>query len=387
MNFAALALVMAAGLVGPLLASAHRFGPPVIVGEIAAGVVIGSGGLKWVDPANPTVSLLANIGFALLMFVVGTHLPVHDARLRSSVVVGIAMTVMVGALAVGAGLLLAPFVGLHRPGMIAVLLATSSGAVALPILQSLGRSDHAVLTTTAWIAIADVATVLALPVVMATGGLGRVVLGGLLVVLAGGVWLVLARTALRSPAVQRMRTLSRERGWGFDLRISLLALFTCAWIATRYGTSILIAGFAVGALVAVLGEPRRVAQQLVGLGEGFVIPVFFVHLGTQIDVGALLRSPRSLVLGAALAATAIAIHVAVALVWRLPTGMGLVASAQLGVPAAVVSIGFATHQLTAAQGAAVMAALLVSLGACAVGSAVLGHGGSLTDASAPVPTG
>ncbi|MEA3184768.1 MAG: hypothetical protein QOJ74_1245, partial [Ilumatobacteraceae bacterium] len=106
MNFAALALVMAAGLVGPLLASAHRFGPPVIVGEIAAGVVIGSGGLKWVDPANPTVSLLANIGFALLMFVVGTHLPVHDARLRSSVVVGIAMTVMVGALAVGAGLLL-----------------------------------------------------------------------------------------------------------------------------------------------------------------------------------------------------------------------------------------------------------------------------------------
>ena len=82
-NFAALALVMAAGLVGPMLASAHRFGPPVIVGEIAAGVAIGSSGLNWVDPNDPLLSGLATIGFALLMFVVGTHLPVHDRRLRS----------------------------------------------------------------------------------------------------------------------------------------------------------------------------------------------------------------------------------------------------------------------------------------------------------------
>jgi Kef-type K+ transport system membrane component KefB len=137
-------------------------------------------------------------------------------------------------------------------------------------------------------------------------------------------------------------------------------------------------------VVALLGEPRRVAQQLVGIGEGFAIPVFFVHLGTQIDLGALLQSPRALALAGTLAAAAVAIHVTAALVWRLPLGMGLLASAQLGVPAAVVSIGLATDQLTPAQGAAMMAALLVSLGACAVGGVLLGRGGPLTDASAPV---
>lgn len=383
MNFAALALVMAAGLVGPLLSAAHRFGPPVIVGEITAGVVIGSGGLNWVDPESPALVGLANIGFALLMFVVGTHLPVRDARLRSSLAVGTAITATVGALAVLAAFLLAPVVGLHRPGVLAIVLLTSSGAVALPVLQGLGRSDHSVLITIAWIAIADVATVLALPIVLASGGLVRVVTGGVLVVLAGAALLLLAKLSLDRAAVQRLRTLSRERGWGLDLRVSLLALFTCAWLATRFGTSILIAGFAVGAVVAVLGEPRRVAMQLVGLGEGFAIPVFFVHLGTQIDLGALVSSPRALVLFASLALTAIAIHLAAALVWRLPVGMGLVASAQLGVPAAVVSIGLTTHQLTAAQGAAVMASLLVTLGACAVGAVVLGHGGPLSDASAP----
>lgn len=386
MNFAALALVMAAGLVGPLLASAHRFAPPVIVGEIAAGVIIGASGFGWVDHTDPLLNGLANIGFALLMFVVGTHLPVRDQRLRSALAVGAAIAATVAILAIGAGLLLSPVVGFHRPAVLAVVLTTSSGAVALPVMQGLGRSDRSVVVTTAWIAIADVATVLALPVVLATGGLLRVVSGGVLVVLAGGALLVLAEIARGRPWVQQMRTLSRDRGWGLDLRISLLALFTCAWLATRFGTSILIAGFAVGTVVAVLGEPRRVAQQLVGIGEGFAVPVFFVHLGTQIDLGALLNSPRALLLAGAVAGAAIVIHVVAVLIWRLPIGMGLVASAELGVPAAVVSIGLETNQLTPAQGAALMAALLISLGACAAGGVILGQGRPLTDASAPPVT-
>ena len=384
MSFGPLAIVLAAGLVGPLLTSLHRFGPPMIVGEIAAGVVIGRSGLTWVDPSDQLLTGLAAIGFALLMFVVGTHLPVRDRHLRSALGTGLAIAATVAALAAIAGLLLAPRVGLDRPAILAVLIATSSGAVALPVLQGLDRSDRATLVATAWVAIADVVTVLALPVVLATGRMGRVIGGGALVVLAGGTMLLLARFARDRPAVRRMRLLSAERGWGLDLRVSLLALFTCAWLATRFGTSILIAGFAVGTVVALLGEPRRVAQQLVGIGEGFAIPLFFVHLGAQIDLRALLRSSQSLELAAAIAVAAIAIHLIAAIVWRLPVAMGLVGSAQLGVPAAVVSIGLATEQLTAAQGAAVMMALLVTLGACAAGGAMLGHTGSLADASAPV---
>ena len=384
MSFGPLAIVLAAGLVGPLLTSLHRFGPPMIVGEIAAGVVIGRSGLTWVDPSDQLLTGLAAIGFALLMFVVGTHLPVRDRHLRSALGTGLAIAATVAALAAIAGLLLAPRVGLDRPAILAVLIATSSGAVALPVLQGLDRSDRATLVATAWVAIADVVTVLALPVVLATGRMGRVIGGGALVVLAGGTMLLLARFARDRPAVRRMRLLSAERGWGLDLRVSLLALFTCAWLATRFGTSILIAGFAVGTVVALLGEPRRVAQQLVGIGEGFAIPLFFVHLGAQIDLRALLRSSQSLELAAAIAVVAIAIHLIAAIVWRLPVAMGLVGSAQLGVPAAVVSIGLATEQLTAAQGAAVMMALLVTLGACAAGGAMLGHTGSLADASAPV---
>lgn len=265
----------------------------------------------------------------------------------------------------------------------AVLLTTSSGAVALPVLQALGTPDRPVLVATAWIAIADVLSVLAVPVVLATGGLGRVMLGYIFVI-ALGVGLYFVANAMRNTAsVRRVRSLSANRGWGLDLRVSLVALFACAWLATHFGTSVLVAGFTIGVVVAALGEPRRVAQQLVGLGEGFLIPLFFVHLGAQLDLGALFRSAAAMQLAAALAFAGIALHVAVAVVWKLPAAFGLIASAQLGVPAAIVSIGLATNQLTAAEGAAIMTAALVTLAACAIGGAILGPPGPLTDAAAP----
>ena len=384
MSFAALALIMAAGLLGPLLASARRTAPPVVIGEILAGVAIGQSGLRWIDPAQPVLAGLAQIGFALLMFVVGTHLPLRDPALPSVLGRASLVTVTVGGLAVAAGLGVARLSNLHRPAIVAVLAATSSAAVALPVLHDLGRSDRQLLVTTAWVALADTATVLAVPLVMATGSVGRVLLGGALVVASAALLYGVARVTTGWPRVRWARHQSHRRGWALDLRVSLLALFALAWVATRFGTSVLVAGFAAGAVVALLGEPRRVAQQLVGLGEGFAIPLFFVHLGAQLDLGAMFRSPSSLALAGLLAGAAVAVHVLAAVVWRLPLGAGLVATAQLGVPAAVVSVGLGTGALTPAQGAAVLAAALVSLVVVAVGSALLGAAPPVTDAVAPI---
>ena len=200
------------------------------------------------------------------------------------------------------------------------------------MLQGLSEQTRPLLVATVWIAIADVGTVLALPVVLATGSLARVLLGGALVVASGAVLYAVVRVAAPHPAVQRVRAWSGERGWGLDLRVSLLALFGAAWVAVHFGTSILIAGFTMGTVVALLGEPRRVAQQLIGLGEGFVVPLFFVHLGAQLDLGALVRSPSAIRLAVGLAVVAVAIHVAAAVAWRLPLGAGLLASVQLGSP-------------------------------------------------------
>ncbi len=382
MTFGVLALITVAGLAGPLLASAPRLGIPLVVGEIAAGVLLGRTGFGLIDPDQPTVAFLSDVGFATLMFVVGTHLPLRDVKMRRSLPVAALGTVGVLVLAVPAGFLLTT-VGPDRPFVLAVLVATSSAAVALPVLQGLGTdvlATPAAVFATAWITLTDIVTVLAVPLVLATGALGKVLAGAGLVLLGGAAVFLVMRALRRTGAMQSVRKMSKSRGWALDLRVGLAVLFALAALATAFGTSILIAGFTAGVVLAATGEPRRLAQQLVGVAEGFLVPLFFVILGARLQFAALFTSGRALLLFAGLAVLATAVHVVVALVLRRPLAVGLLGTASLGVPSAVVSIGLAQHVLDAGQAAAVVSAVLVTIAVSAAGGVLLGRRGTTVKA-------
>jgi len=360
-TFGTLALIVAVGLLGPLLALLPmRAAPPIVIGEIAAGVVVGKTGTGTIDPTQPTVAFLAAIGFALLMFIVGTNLPVRDRRLRSAVPRGAMASVLTLAIAAGIGPLIAVASGFHRPAVITVVVASTSAAIVLPIVQGLEETS-ALLTTIVWISILDVATVLAIPLVLATGTVTKALAGSILVIVVAAFIGLLAHRLAPLAAVAKLRHRSHEQNWALDLRMSLLALFTLAWIAQRFNTSVLIAGFAAGVVVALLGEPRRVAQQLIGLGEGFFVPLFFVVLGAALDLRSLVRSGHDLLLFGLLAVAMGAVPIAVTLIVRLPLEDGLFAGAAMGVPAAVASVGLANQELTAGQATAIIGAAAVSL--------------------------
>jgi len=383
MGFGTLCLLVALGLAGPALAAIPGFGPPLVVGEILIGVAFGRSGLDLVPVNDPALNLLSETGFALLMLIVGTHLPIREPGLRPALRKALPLIALTGVLALAGGYALVPVTKLHAPLVLAVLLATSSGAVALPVLQALNRDDDVLLVTTAWIAVADVATVLAIPLVIRQGSLLEVLAGiAAVAVLAAAVYVVLKR--FRATATGHdLRHRSKRQHWALDLRLSLLVLFTLAAIAVRQHTSVLIAGFAAGTVLALLGEPRRLSWQLIGLGEGFLVPLFFVTLGAKLDLHALVTQPANLILAGSLSVGAIAVHVIAALVLRQPIGAGLLATAQLGVPSAVATLGLTTGLLQPGQAAAVLAAVLVSLAACAAGASRLGHPNGIGDHTAP----
>lgn len=105
-GFDDLALLAAIGLVGPLLAAAPGLRLPVIIGELAAGLVIGNTGLRVLDPDEPTFAMLAAVGFALVMFVVGTHVPIHEIGLRGALPAAVARSALIGVVAAGLAVLL-----------------------------------------------------------------------------------------------------------------------------------------------------------------------------------------------------------------------------------------------------------------------------------------
>jgi Kef-type K+ transport system membrane component KefB len=149
-------------------------------------------------------------------------------------------------------------------------------------------------------------------------------------------------------------------------------LFTLAWVAERFDTSVLIAGFACGIVISAVGQPRRVADQLIGLGEGFFVPLFFVVLGASIDLRALVHSRNDLGLFVALAIATTLVPVVAAMITRLPYTSGLLAGAALGVPSAIATIGLAAKVLQPGQAAAIVGAAVVSLAATSAGAIRLG---------------
>lgn len=62
-EFGTLALITAAGLLGPLLAVRKEWRVPIVLGELVAGVALGHTGMQILDPSEPTFGFLADIGF------------------------------------------------------------------------------------------------------------------------------------------------------------------------------------------------------------------------------------------------------------------------------------------------------------------------------------
>ncbi len=103
MGFGTLAIIAAAGLLGPVLAARSSWHLPIVIGELLAGLLLGATGFRVLDAADPTFTFVAQIGFALVMFVAGSHVPIADARLRQGAVRGLLRAIGVGVVAAAVG--------------------------------------------------------------------------------------------------------------------------------------------------------------------------------------------------------------------------------------------------------------------------------------------
>jgi Kef-type K+ transport system membrane component KefB len=104
---------------------------------------------------------------------------------------------------------------------------------------------------------------------------------------------------------------------------------------------------------------------LFAVTDGFLAPVFFVWLGASLDLRALVEQPRMTALAALLALGAVVVHAAAWLVGQ-PLRLAVLAGARLGVPIAAVTIGTDNHLVAPGEGAAILAAMLVSVAVSAL---------------------
>lgn len=382
MTFGNLAVISLVALLGPLLALPRRWNLPVVLGELIAGIGLGPTGIDWLHAQDSTLTFMAQIGFVLVMFVAGSHVPVHDPHLRAALRIGTIRALAVGVVAALLGVVIAKSFHTGHAGLYGVLMASSSAALILPIVESLRLGGAQVLQMLPQVAIADTACIVALPLVIDPDHAGRAALGAVSVVASAALLFVVLRYFEHRGTRKRMHEISEERKFALELRVNLVVLFGLAALAASTHVSIMLAGFTFGLAVALVGEPRRLARQLFAVSEGFLGPLFFVWLGASLDLRELGRHPSFALLGLLLGLGAVAAHLAMRLIGQ-SSPIAALTSAQLGVPVAAATVGSQMHVLQNGEPAALIFGALVTIGVAAVAASLAARAGVSTDRMGP----
>ncbi|MSP59928.1 MAG: cation:proton antiporter [Myxococcales bacterium] len=347
-----LALAIALALAKLLGEVFHRLRLPPVLGEIGAGILLGNLGHLISAPSlrgltgighSPEIGLLAEIGAVMLLFQVGLE---SDARelIRAGMaatrvaVVGVIVPFVLGYLVVG--WLRPDATGLVKAFVGAVLCATSVGITAR-VLKDLGRLDTAEARVILGAAVIDdVLGLVVLAVVLGMAGqagpdpftIGKLILLSTLF-LGGGF--VIGRLI----AERLLRWTARGKVAGRSLVAALLLCFGAAEGAHAVGLAPIVGAFAAGLILDPLYERASVAageeeirSRVEALG-GFLIPLFFVHMGASCDLS--LLGPKTLLLAGALTAAAVVGKQATALVAgagvdRWAIGFGMIPRGEVG---------------------------------------------------------
>nr|WP_246308682.1 cation:proton antiporter [Kineosphaera limosa] len=349
-------------ILGPLLSLSRGIRVPVVIGELAVGLALGTTGLRMLDPHDPTFAFLADIGFGLVMFLAGTHVPMRDPALRAGALIGLLRALLIGALSVPVGLGLAHLFGTGHGLLYAVLLTSSSASIVMPAMAGLPQIAPAIVAMLPQLAVADAVCIVLLPLAIDPANAARAAIGGLAVIAAALLVYVVMRWVEVTGRRRAVHQLSEERGLALELRVSLTILFGLAALATAGHVSIMLAGFTMGLAYSAVGPPRRLSNQVFGLTEGFFGPIFFVWLGASLNLRDLAAHPSTILLGLTLGGAAVGLHAVPALTGQ-PWPVAVATSAQLGVPVAAATLGTNLGVLAPGESAALLLGALVTIAA------------------------
>jgi Kef-type K+ transport system membrane component KefB len=312
--FFTLAIILAAAKLGGELAV--RIGQPAVLGELITGVVLGSSVLA-VIPASGSlhevIGLFAEIGVVILLFEIGLETDLREMfRVGPAAVivalVGVAAPFVLGyltwtLLTADAGTV-AVFVG-------ATLTATSVG-ITSRVLSDLGKMNTPEARVILGAAIVD--DVIGLVILAIVSGLaaGAALSAGTIVwkfVVAVG-FLVVAVVLGRWFMPRIFSMIERMQVRGILFVTSFAFVLALAALAGTVGSALIIGAFAAGIILSTTNHFDLITKSIHPVSD-LVAPIFFVYVGSSVNV-ALLNpaspqfAPQTLLLASALLVVAVA---------------------------------------------------------------------------------
>ena len=342
---------------------------PIVVVEIALGILVGPQVLGWAD-ASGVLAFLGTLGLAFLFFLAGLELDVAELTGRPLSLALKSWTVTI-VLAIGLTLLLRSTGFLNAPIMIATALATTALGTLLPIL----RDDGELKTRFGTLLVAA----------GAVGEIGPVLVVSLLLTREHTTWiqtlllLAFAAVALSAaviaharfdPAIRLLRR-TLHASSQLPVRVCILLMVGLVLLAQRFGLDMILGAFAAGMVVRLASAGARgegLREKLEAIGFGFLVPLFFVVSGMKFDAATLFASSEALLRVPVFLALFLLLRGGPALLlFRHDLARGehlpfaFYVSTALPLIVAITEIGVATGRMRSDNGAALVGAGMLSV--------------------------
>ncbi len=343
---------------------------PGAVLEILLGILIGPQVLGWAKP-DFVLHFLADFGLGILFLMAGFEM--SPAKLRGSPIRKAAFGWMISAaIALCAGFLLTT-IGLARaPLLTGLALCSTAIGLLLPLVRDAGllptRYGASILAIGA---LGEGAPLLVLPVLLAhQNGAGAQVL-----VMVAFIACAVVAVAIASHASRGAFAAVLERTMGtsgqLPMRLALCLLIVLIMVAQRFEIDFVLGAFVAGAVVRAAVpdyEHEAMAVRLDGIGSAFLVPVFFVNSGMNLDVAALTVDRTALAMVPAYVLLMLVVRGLPALVlYRRelrPTesvALALHSATQLALVVAITGLAVGRDLMPSAQAASLVAAATVTV--------------------------
>jgi len=299
-------IILSAAVMAPIVADLiPKVKIPVVVLEIAFGVIIGPQILGWAE-VNSTVYVLGQLGLAFLFFLAGYEIDFN--RIKGKPLKLAITSWLVGLL--GAFLIA---IVLHLSGIVTssflyvgLAIATTALGALLPMLGDAGELETEFGThTLAYGAIGEFGPIVMIALLLnveRSGLSSAIILNIFILLLLVGIYLV---RRWRPPRLTRLLSHTMHSSAQLALRLTLLIMVGFIILAAVLKLDFLLGAFAAGIIVAqyVRGTPNinqrnieALHAKYEGLGYGFLIPIFFIASGINFDLHALMQSRTNLIL-------------------------------------------------------------------------------------------
>lgn len=296
------AIFIATRVLGAL---AQRIGQPAVLGELLAGVLLGGSVLRVINPADPVIYAMAQIGVVVLLFETGIHTDLGELLKVGWVSTVVAVTGVIVPLLLG--FVAARAFGLATaPALVcgAALCATSVG-ISARVLADLGYLETVEGRVVLGAAVIDdIIGLIILSVVAAVVGGASLSLGHIGASAGVAILFVVLAVGLGGRFAPRaLAFVARNPSRGTLGLVALSFAFILAWLADLSGSAMIVGAFAAGLVLDDTPARQEIESATSTLGT-FFVPVFFASVAARVDLHALVE-PRALGVGGILLASGI----------------------------------------------------------------------------------